>query len=409
MCGCLPQPTTPTAAKPAPAPKAENYTPYYTDSTLRHLRGDVIYSVDSYALLGRLNNLYDNQAQTLYETLGVAQLQISQLPVPDMRWVRVAFSTVTGERVETFTLYENNLVEAEHPTEGKQRCTAAPGTYEKVLAYLHTVEQTQSRYFAVEAEGIGEDGYHAAGYTLYDKKGKIADKIATGEEFPVAELVGDGLVQVTVKGVTRLYATATGQDCRWTTTITDIDGDRVAVADAYGVSVYTLFEKKPLCRIYVATTEDNPQPVQGLDFTGDGELHMLCRTAAGSVYDRTIDVAQERDGSQRRMVGEWRESLTPATEKEEQVTGYRILQKLRHKEKDLGYMLSGILLGHLQVEDTDYLLCELGHWLTNEEGGVAEYEVVGCLMVPADQSVGYEATLEDNELYWDTAKDWFKK
>lgn len=107
-------------------------------------------------------------------------------------------------------------------------------------------------------------------------------------------------------------------------------------------------------------------------------------------------------------LGEWRSLLTPATEKEEQVTAYDILKKLRHKEAELGFLFSGTLLGHLQVGDTDYLLCEIGHWLTDEQGGVSEYEVVTCLMVPADLSAAYEAVAEENALYWDTAKNWFR-
>ena len=109
-----------------------------------------------------------------------------------------------------------------------------------------------------------------------------------------------------------------------------------------------------------------------------------------------------------RWQGAWRSLLTPTTEKEEQVTAYDILKKLRHQEKDLGFLFSGTLLGHLQVGDTDYLLCEVGHWLTDEEGGVSDYEVVTCLMVPADLSVAYEAVAEENLLCWDTAKNWFR-
>ena len=58
---------------------------------------------------------------------------------------------------------------------------------------------------------------------------------------------------------------------------------------------------------------------------------------------------------------------------------------------------------------TDYLLCELGHWVTDAEGGISHYESVGYLMVPAGLYSGYVATVEDNELSWDTEHDWFKK
>lgn len=116
-----------------------------------------------------------------------------------------------------------------------------------------------------------------------------------------------------------------------------------------------------------------------------------------------------QEGTLWRLQGEWRRLLTPATEKEEQVTAYDILKKLRHKEKELGFLFSGTLLGHLQVEETEYLLCELGHWTTDADGGVAEYETVAHLMVPADLSAGYVAQVTDEELRWDTADNWFKK
>ena len=120
-------------------------------------------------------------------------------------------------------------------------------------------------------------------------------------------------------------------------------------------------------------------------------------------------VRMEVDGSVTRLTGEWRERLTPATEKEEQVVAYDILKKLRHKEKELGFLFSGTLLGHLQVEQTDYLLCEIGHWTTDASGGVSAYETVTHLMVPADLSAGFAATAEEDALSWDTADNWFKK
>ena len=120
-------------------------------------------------------------------------------------------------------------------------------------------------------------------------------------------------------------------------------------------------------------------------------------------------VQMEVDGSVTRLSGEWGERLTPATEKEEQLTAYDILKKLRHKEKELGFLFSGTLLGHLQVEQTDYLLCEIGHWTTDASGGVSAYETVVHLMVFADLSAGFAATAEEDALSWDTADNWFKK
>lgn len=410
LCGCGAPPSAP-AEKPAAATPTVAYTPYYTDPALRGLQADVVYSSDAYTQLGRLNNLYGGQAMGLYEALGVADLQVSQLPIPDAGWVQVSLSTRAGERTEVFTLYENNLVAVSHPTEGDVRCTAAPGTYERVLAYLAEVATEQSRYFALSDEHNADDGYHEASYTLYNEKGKAVVSQKTGSDTAIVELVGaDGLVRVTDTDGTRLYAPHAGRQSVLSKGPTDVCGDRLAVSDGQGVYIHTLFGKTPLCRIYVAATADNPDPVQGLDFSADGsELHILVRNAAGSLYDSTVSVQAEIDGGYMRMLGDWRECLTPATEKEEQLTAYDILKKLRYKEKELGFLFSGTLLGHLQVGETDYLLCELGHWATNEDGGVAEYETVGFLMVPASLSAGYAAQVEDNELSWNTDDNWFKK
>ena len=170
LSGCLEQPT-PSVEKPAAATPTEYYTPYYADSALRSLQADVVYSSDAYVQVGRLNNLYGDGAKTLYDTLDVSNLSLSQLPVPDTGWVRLSFSTAAGEKEEIFTLYENNLVVATHPTKGERRCVAAGGTYEAVLAYLDTVAKEQSRYFSVSDEHT-DDTYHPASYALYNAKGK---------------------------------------------------------------------------------------------------------------------------------------------------------------------------------------------------------------------------------------------
>ena len=115
------------------------------------------------------------------------------------------------------------------------------------------------------------------------------------------------------------------------------------------------------------------------------------------------------NGSVCRVLGDWRSALTPATEKEEQVTGYAIIKKLRHREKALGYYFSGILTGHLSVEGTDYILCEIGHWITDEDGSAKQYEIESYLLVPTDLSAGYAVELDDNELCWDTEDDWFEQ
>ena len=405
LCGCLEQPAAP-AEKPAPATPTEYYAPYYADAALRGLQADVTYSSDAYVQVGRLNNLYGGQAQSLYEALGADKLALSQLPVPDTRWVRLSFSTAAGQKEESFTLYENNLVVAAHPSKGERRCVAAGGTYEAVLACLDGVAKEQSKYFSLSDEHT-DDTYHPASYTLYNAKGKAVVHKETADTTAILELVGEGLVRVTDPDGTRLYAPHEGRRSVLSTGPTDLSGEYLAVTDATGVAVYTTFGTKPLCRIYVAAAEN--AAVQGLDFSADGkELHVLVRNAEGSLYDRTVTLQEEMDGTVMRMLGDWRAVLTPATEKEEQVTGYNILKKLRHREKEQGYYFSGILTGHLTLEGKDHFLCELGRWVTSEEGE-REYELIGYLLVPADLSAGYAVEMTDNELSWDTADNWFKK
>lgn len=406
LCGCLEQPAAPTE-KPAPVTPTEYYAPYYADPALRSLQADVTYSSDAYVQVGRLNNLYGGWAQKLYEILNVSDLSLSQLPIPDTRWVRLSFSTAAGEKEEIFTLYENNLVVAAHPTKGERRCTAAGGTYEAVLAYLDGVAKEQSRYFSLSDEHTDDDGYHPASYALYNAKGKAVVSKETADTTAILELVGEGLVRVTDPDGTRLYAPHKGSRSVLSTGPTDLWENYLAVTDAAGVAVYTAFGTKPLCRIYVAAAED--AAVQGVDFSADGkELHVLVRNAEGSLYDRTVTLQEEMDGSVMRLLGDWRAVLTPATEKEEQVTGYNILKKLRTKEKELGYYFSGILTGHLMLEGEDHFLCELGHWIISEEGA-REYALVGYLLVPADLSAGYAVEMTDNELSWDVKDNWFKK
>ncbi len=404
----------PTAVKvakpPAPEPPAEYYAPYYPDPSLRQFRADVTYRSDSYPLLGRLNNLYGGWAQGLYETLTAADLSLTTLSAPDLQWIRMAFSVGEGQQTEIFTLYENNLVVTEHPTAGKRNCTAPAGTYTAVLTYLDAVRQEQSRYFTLSPEHNDDEGYHEAAYTLYNAKGKAVVSKQTADLTATVEMVGEGLVRVTDSEGTRLYEPHTGRKSVVSAGPTDLWGDRLAVSDGQGVYVHTLFGTTPLCRIYVASTPENPTPVQGVSFADDGEsLHVVVRNAAGTLYDRTLSVEEEIDGGVMRMLGDWRQGLTPVTELEEQTVAYNILKKLRHKEAEWGFLLSGTLLGHLPVGQTDYLLCELGHWLTNEDGTVSHYEVVGHVMVPSGLYAAYATALTDNELSWDTADNWFKK
>lgn len=409
LCGChlsLPVPTPePSKAVYVPDPEepAVNYAPYYTDPSLRSLQADVTYRWDTIPAIGRLNNLYGGWAQSLYELLQPASWTISRLSAPDLGWIRMAFSAETGGQTEVFTLYENNLVVTEHPTDGKRSCTAPVGTYAAVQAHLNDLQQQQGCYVTVTRSRT------ESGYTLY-KNGKAADTVSTGNQIPVVELVAEGLVRVVVGDTTRLYDGTTGKNRTLSTAVTDVMGEWVAAVEGDTVAVYPLFETKPLCRIYTAITETTPTPVEGVRFAADGStLHILMRNAAGTRYDRTVALQQEMEGSDLRLLGEWRDTLTPATEKEEQTTAYTILKKLSHRESEKGYMFSGLLLGHLMIGKTDYLLCEIGHWVAGEDGSISSYELLGHLMVPADLSAGYAATLGDNELSWDTEDNWFKK
>ena len=119
-----------------------------------------------------------------------------------------------------------------------------------------------------------------------------------------------------------------------------------------------------------------PAERQTVTTTATATTTTTTTTVTTTVTTTRRGVQMTTDGSVTRLTGEWRERLTPATEKEEQVVAYDILKKLRHKEKELGFLFSGTLLGHLQMDETDYLLCEIGHWTTDASGGVSAYETV---------------------------------
>ena len=111
------------------------------------------------------------------------------------------------------------------------------------------------------------------------------------------------------------------------------------------------------------------------------------------------------EGTCRRVTGAWETLLTDATEKQEQVDGYALLKKLRHKEQALGCAFSAKFIGCLTIQGQSYYLCELGHWITEDSG--SRYEFVTRLMVPIDLSAAYGAVSE-GDLVWDTADDWLK-
>lgn len=402
LCGC----GTPPAVTPPPPP--EYYTPYYADAALRDLQAD---ATDSSATRwGRLNNRYAAQAQRLYEALGVDQWVLSRLPVPDTGWVRIAFSAVGMEKEERFTVYENDLVVAVHPNGNEQRCTAVPGTYAAVVAYLEQVAAEQGRYFSLTEERTDADGHHAAAYTLYDAEGQSVIRKETGSVPATVELMGEGLVRVTDAEGTRLYAPHAARQSVLSKGPAALWDERWAVSDGNRVEVYPLFGTKPLCRLYLAAPADCPALVQRVDFAADGgALQVVTQDAEGTLYDHTVSLPAESDGAMVRMVGDWRRAMTPATEKEEQVIAYNALKKLRHKEKEAGYSFSAILTGHLTIEQKDHVLCELGHWLVDDNGNVSEYEPLYYLLLPVDLSAAYPVEMAEDELRWNTKENWFKK
>ncbi len=111
------------------------------------------------------------------------------------------------------------------------------------------------------------------------------------------------------------------------------------------------------------------------------------------------------EGTQKQVSGDWRRLLTPVTEKAEQVDGYALLKKLRHKEKEAGYTFSAEMEGQLSVQGQEYYLCEIGHWVTTDVGST--YEFVAWLMVPTDLSAAYAAQV-GRELTWNTEDNWLK-
>lgn len=129
-------------------------------------------------------------------------------------------------------------------------------------------------------------------------------------------------------------------------------------------------------------------------------------TTTSAVTTTTVSAPVFRDeGDCKRVTGDWRQWLTPVTEKAEQVDGYALLKKLRHKEKEYGYTFSAEIEGQLMVQGQEYYLCEIGHWVTTDTGST--YEFVAWLMVPTDLSAAYAAQA-GRELTWNTDDNWLK-
>jgi len=385
--------TTTTTPKPA--------TLYYSDYAVRSMRLSVTSGTDELDRMWDLNNLYQQQAFLVYQTLNVTSYQESYLASPvGTPWVRLKFRPHSDLNLqgETYTLYENDLVVVEHPAVGKKTYTAAAGTFYQTVSRLNALRTEQNRYVTLHPYDNDE---HTAGYTIHYKNGKSAFH-ATGTDLPYVDMVGEGIVRVEFRQTYTFYDTVTGKENWVSGHFTDVAGDSVAVADRNSLELYPLFSRKASARMYA-----EPDSLCGLSFTADGNsLHIICtRGDTDAVWDRTIPLA-EMKGSMRYYLGAW-QSAPDATEKEQQTVGYALLKKLRHKERELGHTLSALPEKRLELDGKAYFLTEVGYWEKVE--GEYAYTPVAHLLVDEAVTVAYEANPADNELTWDTKKNWTKK
>lgn len=389
------EPPTPTTVATDP------FTPCYPDYGVRSMRVRVVSGTDELDRMVDLNNLYDNQALSLYQTLNTAAYRESYLSAPGgTPWVRMTFRPHSDLNAagETYTLYENDLVVVEHPTTGEQAYTAASGTYYQTITRLNALREEQSRHITLHPYDMDE---HTAGYTVHYQSGK-STFVATGTDLPYVDMVGDGILRVEFRQTYTFYDTKTGKENTVTGRYTDVAGDTVAVADADGIELYPLFSHKVSARVYA-----EPESIGGISFTDDGTgLHVVCaRGDTDAVWDRTIAL-EELQGNKGFYLGGW-QNATDATEKEQQNIGYSLLKKLRHKEATVGHTLSALPQKRMELNGTVYFLTEIGYWEKVE--GKMEYTAVAHLMVNEALTVAYEATPSDNELVWDTANNWMKR
>ena len=129
-----PTTTTTTAGKPA--------TIYYSDYAVRSMRLSVTSGTDELDRMWELNNLYQQQAYSVYQTLNVPSYQQSYLSAPTgTPWVKLKFRPHSdlNTQGETYTVYENDLVVVEHPATGEKTYTAAAGTYYQTVARLNAL------------------------------------------------------------------------------------------------------------------------------------------------------------------------------------------------------------------------------------------------------------------------------
>lgn len=390
---------TAVTTDPKPTAPPEPFTPHYSDYAARGMTATVQSGAAGLSAMGMLNNLYKNQAAKLYEALDPAAFSKSQLDPPEETpYIQMVFRPYSDPEGESYTLYENDMAVVRHPSAGKQVCTAPAGTYARVRKHLTGVQKQQSAYFTLAFQE------NENRYTLYHKGQKRLTQ-KTGAEAATLDLVKQGVVRVTQGGKTYFYDTATGRKTATYEGLTDLHGDRLAVAEKEGVSLYTLFHTRPDARVHVAAKKGQ-QPVQGMAFSDNGkQLHVVC-VVEEAVYDRTLKVTTLLKGKIRYLLGDWEAGGGYVSEGTAQSIGYKALKKLRHKEVELGYTLSALPLYKYELDGVTYYLIELGHW--TGKGSKRTYVVDGYLMVRRDLSAGYETTLGEEELSWNTSKDWFR-
>ena len=139
-CGGVEDTSEPQKTTAAPDP----FDPFYSDYGVRSMRVRVVSGTDELDRMVDINNLYDHQALSLYQTLNTAAYRESYLSAPGgTPWVRMTFRphSELNAAGETYTLYENDLVVVEHPTTGEQAYTAAPGTYYQTVTRLNALRE----------------------------------------------------------------------------------------------------------------------------------------------------------------------------------------------------------------------------------------------------------------------------
>ena len=398
-------PTEESSAPAAPVVQTDPLTPHYSAYTVRSMRATITSGTDELEGMVGLNNLYQNQAAGLYDTLNTPAYRESYLSAPTgTPWISITFRPHSDTAGETYTVYENDLVRVEHPETGEQMYTAAAGTYYQTVTYLNTVRAAQTRHVTLTPLGEGGKG-ESAGYTIHYKSGRTKF-YATGTDMPQIDFIGEGIVRVYFRGTYSFYDTVKGRSTTITAHVTDVAGDYVAAVKRDAILIYPLFSERVAARIHTVATAQQDSPVQGISFTDDGTgLHVVCRRGE-VVWDRTLSVTDLIQEKVCYLLGDW-QSAEAVSEWDQQQVGYNLLKKLRHKEKELGHTFSALPQKKLDLDGKVYYLTEIGYWEKVE--GKNTYTVVGHLMVTEGIIAAYEATVTENELSWDMSKNWMKK